>query len=102
MGSIKGRGVLKNALREMPARWLEPKLLTLALEVLYGTAEPTFATAALPIPVASRKFQPKRTPGRSLCLLLLSCLCLPPTHPPARLTLSLHPKPLFLPGPAQM
>ena len=96
MQSLKGRGVLKNALWGMLACWLEPKLLTWVDKVLYSMAKPTFPMAGLASLQRSRKFQAKRTSGCSLCLLWFSCLCLPPTHPPARLTLSFPPKPTFL------
>lgn len=91
----QGKGCSEECTLGNAGMWPEPKVLTLVDKVLYSMAQPTFPMAALASPLISRKFQPKRTSGCSLCLLWVSCLCLPPTRPPARLTLSLHPKPPF-------
>lgn len=96
-----GKGHSQERTWEMLVCWPEPDLLALATRSITGWVAWAFLTAVLASPLTSRKFQPKRTSRCSPCLLRRSCLCLPPTQPPARFALSVQPKPPSS-GPAQM
>lgn len=93
MWNTKGRGVLRNTPWEMLVCWPKPNLLLLEAKVLHRVAQANLSsccsghfTNVQKVP-AKKKLQLLPVPAAALCL------CLPPTHPPARLALFVYPRP---------